>query len=213
MAVGLLSLSLCVGMVARPRPSGGGGFGAPKPSKAKAKVKPLAEVVASFATRLPSDPAATPCACGLGSSYAECCQPYHAEGRTVESPERCLRSRFSAFAYRLPLHIITTTSRENRDYRSDKVAWARTLDREGMFDSFDFVRLAVGEAEAGASEGESYLSFTATLRPREAAAGEAAEEMSFSERSRFVRSKGGGWLYASGEVRTDAPGLAGRVLN
>ena len=39
------------------------------------------------------------------------------------------------------------------------------------------------------------------------------DEMTFSERSRFVRSKGGTWLYANGEVTTDTPGLAGAILN
>ena len=39
------------------------------------------------------------------------------------------------------------------------------------------------------------------------------DEMTFSERSRFVRFKGGTWLYANGEVTTDTPGLAGAILN
>ena len=39
------------------------------------------------------------------------------------------------------------------------------------------------------------------------------DEMTVLERSRFVRPKGGGWLYANGEVTTNAKGLEGAILN
>jgi len=51
---------------------------------------------------------------------------------------------------------------------------------------------------------EARLSFTATLRPRG-----GGEEVSFSERSRFLCG-GSGWLYASGEVTAEE---GGAVLN
>ena len=149
------------GFGAKPqRPGSGGGFGAQPPS--------LEEVVAGFKTRLPED-ASVDCPCGSGDSYEACCQPCHAglqsgEGYPMESPEHCLRCRFSAFAFRLPLPIIATTHSDNRDYRTDRVAWARMLNRDGMFDDFRFARLEVGEAEEGANEREAFLSFRATLR-------------------------------------------------
>ena len=192
------------------RSGGGGGFGKPPPATGGgfgAKPPTFDEVIATFKTRLPED-ASVCCPCGSGEAYATCCQPFH-DGQPVDSPERCLRSRFAAFAYRLPRHIISTTHPDNRDYRTDRVAWARTLNREGLFDDFDFVRLEVGDAEPGASEQESFLSFRATLRRR----GGAEDEMAFSERSRFVRTKAAGWQYASGDVTTDVPGLSGTVLN
>ena len=129
------------GFGAKPqRPGSGGGFGAQPPS--------LEEVVAGFKTRLPED-ASVDCPCGSGDSYEACCQPCHAglqsgEGYPMESPEHCLRCRFSAFAFRLPLPIIATTHSDNRDYRTDRVAWARMLNRDGMFDDFRFVRLEAG---------------------------------------------------------------------
>ena len=148
-----------------------------------------------------------PHAARTGDTYEACCKPYH-NGQPVDSPERCLRSRFSAFAYRLPRHIICTTHPDNRDYQADRVTWARALNKEGLFDDFDFVRLEVGEAEPGGDEKEAFLSFRATLRRR----GGAEDEMAFSERSRFVHSDDA-WLYASGQVTTDVPGLSGTVLN
>lgn len=89
---------------------GGGGFGAPK------KAAPtLDEIVAGWKTRLPAD-TSTACPCGSGDAYDSCCRPYHIGEKAPESPERCLRSRYSAFAYRLPKHIIRTTDRTNSEY-------------------------------------------------------------------------------------------------
>ena len=84
-----------------------------------------------------------------------------------------------------------------------------------MFDDFRFARLEVGEAEEGANEREAFLSFRATLRRFSGSKDEdgMADEMTLLERSRFVRTKEGGWLYANGEVTTDAAGLEGAILN
>ena len=199
------------------RPGGGGGFGALPPT--------LEEVVAGFKTRLPED-ASVDCPCGRTDatgapmSYEACCQPCHAgltsgEGYPMESPVDCLRCRFSAFAYRLPLPIIATTHSDNRDYRTDRVAWARTLNRDGMFDDFRFVRLEVGKAEEGSNAREAFLSFSVALRRVSGTKDEDGmdDEMTVLERSRFVRTKEGGWLYANGEVTTTAAGYEGAVLN
>ena len=75
--------------------------------------------------------------------------------------------------------------------------------------------MQVGEAEEGANEREAFLSFRATLRRFSGSKDEdgMADEMTLLERSRFVRTKEGGWLYANGEVTTDAAGLEGAILN
>ena len=106
-----------------PRPASGG-FGAAKPPPPT-----LESVCAGFPTRLPSDAASTPCVCGSGDAYACCCQPYHLGEKRAESAERCVRTRYSGFAYRLPRYIIETTHRTNRDYMKDKVKWARRAHR------------------------------------------------------------------------------------
>ena len=106
-----------------PRPASGG-FGAAKPPPPT-----LESVCAGFPTRLPPDAASTPCVCGSGDAYACCCQPYHLGEKRAESAERCVRTRYSGFAYRLPRYIIETTHRTNRDYMKDKVKWARRAHR------------------------------------------------------------------------------------
>ena len=187
----------------------GGGFGAPKPPPPT-----FDEVVGAWKTREPSD-TSVDCACGVKQSYKECCQPYHNGDKVSESPEWCLRSRYTAFAYRLPEYIIRTTDKTNSDYNADKIKWARKLNKEQMFDDFKFFGLEVGEVEDGASEDEEYLNMRVSLMPLDAAGlNKQPDPMVFSERSRFLKHpKSGAWLYAAGEVRTEAAGFAGRVLN
>lgn len=187
----------------------GGGFGAPK-----AAPPTLDEVCASFPTRLPEDLGVC-CPCGSGETYERCCRTYHLGEKSAESPERCLRTRYSAFAYRLPKHIIATTAKSNSDWLSDKTKWARKLSKEGMFDSFRFVGLEVGETEDGTNEREAFLSLRVTLQPIDSKTklNTQAEPMVFAERSRFTRTTKGAWLYASGDVTSEASGLKGRVLN
>jgi uncharacterized protein YchJ len=120
---------------------------------------------------------------------------------------------YTAFAYRLPEYIIRTTDKTNSDFMTDKIKWARKLNKEQMFDSFKFVGLEVGEREEGETEDEEFLSLRVSLMPVDAAGiQKQPEPMVFSERSRFVKRKGA-WQYAAGEVTTEAAGFKDRVLN
>ena len=188
--------------------SGGGGFGAAPPPPAT-----LEEVVAGWPTRLPADNSVE-CPCGSGDSYADCCRPYHLKEKTAESPERCLRTRYSAFAHRLPIYIIDSTDQTNGDYQKDRIKWARRLNKEQMFDSFQFVNLEIGDAEDGSSDTEKFLSLRVTLQPIDPVTKmkAAADPLVFSERSKFLRNKAGTWLYAAGEVRSEAIGFKDRTL-
>lgn len=47
------------------------------------------------------------CPCHSGLAYADCCQPLH-EGQTAPDAERLMRSRYSAYALRLPAYILHT---------------------------------------------------------------------------------------------------------
>jgi uncharacterized protein YchJ len=73
--------------------------------------------------------------------YKECCKPYHDNYLELlpETPERVLRTRYSAFVYRLIPYIIQTTHYMNTDYQSNPIRWAKLLHREGMFDSYNFM--------------------------------------------------------------------------
>lgn len=107
------------------------GFGAPPPAP-----KTLEEVVRGFGNRLPKD-FEDPCMCGSSESYASCCRPYHKGDKKPETPEWALKSRYAAFAYRLPIYIIETTDKSNGDYMKDKIKWAKKLSKTSMFDTFE----------------------------------------------------------------------------
>lgn len=211
LCVPLLGADGLITMAAGKRPAkaaaGGKGFGPKRPS--------LAEVVASIKTRLPAEAATSfLCACGSGDTYAACCEPYHSGASVVSTAERLVRARYSAFTYRLPAYVVNTTHPLNRDYNADPVQAVQTLDRQGMFDSFEFVNLDIVRAEE-ASSAEHFVSFTVTLRAsRDDGQIAQGQELRVSERSRFLpTSDGASWLYASGEVRALVDGLEDAVLN
>lgn len=187
--------------------AGGKGFGTRAPT--------LADVLLPMKTRLPVD-SSVPCACGSGEPYAECCAPYHRGEVLPAAAERLVRTRYSAFAYRLPAYVVNTTHPLNRDYEKDTVRAVKALDRRGMFDSFEFVELAITSTEEDSSE-ERFATFTVTLRASKDAAAEGVvkgQELRLRERSRFLpTADGSSWLYAGGEVRALVDGIDDTVLN
>jgi len=182
-------------------PQMAGGFGAPPPPP-----KTLEEVVKGFGHRLPKD-FSEPCMCGSGESYADCCRPFHAGEKAPETPERCLQTRYSAFAYRLPIYIMETTDKTNADYMKDKIKWAKKLSKTSMFDTFDFgaSSLGTGEVEAGDDDDTVHMENSFTLQPK----GSGAAPVTTFERTTFVRRKGS-WYFKSGAVTSDAVGLRKR---
>eukprot|EP00578_Thalassiosira_sp_NH16_P023804 CAMPEP_0181088146 /NCGR_PEP_ID=MMETSP1071-20121207/6634_1 /TAXON_ID=35127 /ORGANISM="Thalassiosira sp., Strain NH16" /LENGTH=241 /DNA_ID=CAMNT_0023170049 /DNA_START=79 /DNA_END=804 /DNA_ORIENTATION=+ len=184
------------------------GFGAPPPR--------LEEVLAAFKTRAPDDADARPCPCGSGEVYGACCGPLHRGDRPRATMTDVLRSRYVAFSWRNIGYVMDTTHESCRDYRDDRVAWARDLDRGGMFDSFEFVRLSAGPEEINEDDGnEGFVEFEVTLRAKEDEDNPVAgQETLISERSRFLRNpKDGSWSYASGDVRSNVAGLEDTTLN
>lgn len=215
---------------------GFGGFGAPPPT--------LDDFLATVKkTRRPSDAAAVPCPCGASKdvddqsvrkTYAECCAPLH-DGGGCTTPLQVLQSRYVAFAYRNIGHVIRTTHEKCRDYREDTVAWAKDLDKAGMFDSFEFVGLEVQDDDDDdddkteeevvklKDDNEAFLEFQVRLKGRSREEGPTrsrslssieGEETVVSERSRFLRDpETGTWKYAGGDVRSTVQGLEDTSLN
>lgn len=61
------------------------------------------------------------CACMSGKEYGKCCRPLHMSTRTARMAEDLLRSRYSAYAYKLPEYIMKTTAKEMQEF--DKRRW------------------------------------------------------------------------------------------
>jgi SEC-C motif-containing protein len=117
------------------------------------------------------------------------------------------------YQWRLPLYVIETTHPTCRDFRKNKVVWVKDLNRGGMFDSFDFIGLEAGEEIINNDEG--FIDFKVKLRSNENS-GEyiKGQEIVICENSRFLRSGDPpGWLYASGEVKSEVAGLEDTILN
>eukprot|EP00525_Craspedostauros_australis_P000440 CAMPEP_0198131162 /NCGR_PEP_ID=MMETSP1442-20131203/55538_1 /TAXON_ID= /ORGANISM="Craspedostauros australis, Strain CCMP3328" /LENGTH=243 /DNA_ID=CAMNT_0043791919 /DNA_START=73 /DNA_END=804 /DNA_ORIENTATION=- len=185
------------------------GFGAAPPTHA--------EVLDSLRTRFTTDDLSKPCPCGSGETYEACCRPFHLGEQTCQRSMDVLKSRYSAFRFRNIGYVQRTTHPECRDFTTDKVAWAKSLDKEGMFDSYDFVKLNVlSDEEAGKDENESYVAFEVVLRAMQRLAEDGLEgkETVISEKSRFLKDlTDGSWSYAGGEVRSGESGLEDTVLN
>ena len=192
----------------------GGGFGTATAPKT------VAEVCKTFKHRLPKDFTEL-CICrdkseagNAGTSYADCCRQMHLGEKNAETPEECLRARFAAYAYRQPEFIIRSTDKTSSEFKKDKLKWARSLDSRGMFDTYDFVKLEVGEAEVGKPEGDSPVYFLSpnvfTLQPK----GQLSKPpVATAERSKFIKRKAG-WLFVEGSEPTakEAPAAADLLL-
>ena len=190
------------------------GFGSAPPT--------FADIVSGFRTRLPDNAGLLPCSCGslveddsVATSgrrlYKDCCEPIHLGLKTCARPLDVLRSRYSAFSFRLISHVIATTHPTCRDYQDDTIAWARSLNRNGMFDSFDFVALEHGDELVDGDQ--AWIEFTVRLRAKDQADSNrlSGKESEVMEKSLFLRDDQGVWSYASGDVRTAVTGSS--ILN
>lgn len=177
----------------------------------------LEDTLATFKSAVPPPPHDTiPCPCGQfsGKSYAECCGPYHDGVEQPVSPLAVLRSRYSAFCWRNIAYIIQTTHSTCRDFRENKVAWAKDLDRNGMFDSYDFVGLTVLGDEEISNENEGFVNFEVRLRANQAVDQIEGQIQVIKERSKFLRDpETKVWSYASGDVSTSVGELEDIKLN
>ena len=126
----------------------------------------------------------TACPCGTGLPYDSCCGPFH-DGVTAPTAEQLMRSRYSAFALRLPAYLLET--------------WhPTTRPRKLVLDpAQEWLGLQVLEARGGFLDTDGVVEFRATWRQ------DGRTEV-LHERSRFVR-EGSRWLYVSGVTPPRAP--------
>jgi SEC-C motif-containing protein len=170
--------------------TGAKGFGAPALT--------WIDVASKCKTRLPRNADEVPCPCGSGLVYKDCCALYHGGDKLPESPIKVLRSRYTAFAWRLIKYVIETTHPACGDWRDDKIDWVKDLDKGGMFDNYCFVSLEPGPEEFE-SDTVGYISFTVRMKGQDGSAYEGDDRV-ISERSQFLRDEEGKWLYSVGEI-------------
>lgn len=102
-----------------------------------------------------------------------------------------------------------------RDYRENRIAWAKDLNKGGMFDSYEFVGLEAGPEVQGKDENEGFITFKVKLKSKQPGFEKSkGSETVVTETSKFLRDpETGVWRYSSGEVRADVAGLEDTILN
>lgn len=114
------------------------------------------------------------------------------------------------------MYIVDTTHPACNDYKKDKLAWVKDMNREGMFDSYEFVNLAAGPQEISEDdEKEGFIDFKVNLRANENLGEDVqGQEIVVRERSRFLCSgEPASWSYAGGDVTSEIEGLEDMKLN
>jgi len=172
------------------------------------------EVCSKFKTRLPSDTSSVLCPCGTGEMYETCCAPYHRGTVLPDSPTKVLRTRYTAFTYRIVPYILDTTHETCRDYRENRITWAKDMNKNGMFDSFQFVALEPGPEIFGKDDKEVFIDFKVRMQAvKDFGDCVTGQEMVIGEKSRFICDDSGKWTYASGDVSSLIEGLEDMILN
>lgn len=122
-----------------------------------------------------------PCPCNEHVAYATCCQPYHLCQATPDTPEKLMRSRYSAYALKDFSYVEKTwhpTTKPNTSFEGDaETKW---------------IGLKINKAWDSQQPNEAFVEFTAKYKDNG-----KAEKM--HEVSRFVKENGL-WFYVDGIV-------------
>lgn len=127
-----------------------------------------------------------PCPCCSKRTFDACCEPYIERRKEAETPERLMRSRFSAYATRKVDYLIATTAVEER----------AKIDPEELASycrSVSCISLKVLQTEKGGPQDEDgTVLFHASLQIN-------GKRMLHRELSRFRREEGR-WVYVDGDT-------------
>lgn len=117
---------------------------------------------------------ASPCPCGSGKTFGQCCEPVLKQARTAATAEELMRSRFTA-------HVV-------RDYRHLHRTYWETARRPFVEEreegpDMKWTRLVIHAHEVGAKPDAAFVDFTAYFD-------DAGTERPMHEKSEFARIDG-----------------------
>lgn len=124
----------------------------------------------------------SPCPCGSGKSYGDCCRPYHLAQAYAESAEQLMRSRYSAYALQLENYLLKT--------------WAETTRPAeiGFENGLSWQKLTIVATKKGRkNDRQGTVKFIAEFQL-------GLDRDSMSETSRFSRDEKNHWVYVDGDV-------------
>lgn len=121
------------------------------------------------------------CPCKSRETYAACCQPFHLGRAKPDTAEQLMRSRYSAYFFRLVDYLVATTHPDTRE-RELKAHLEETIHEA----NWRFLTI-LGSSKGGPDDKTGKVEFVAEYFEN----GQAHE---LHERSRFKRYKGA-WKY------------------
>ena len=125
------------------------------------------------------------CPCKSRETYAVCCQPFHLGRAKPGTAEQLMRSRYSAFFFRLVDYLVTTTHPDSRE-PDLKARLEETIHHA----NWRFLTI-LSSSKGGASDKMGKVEFVAEYFEDE-------QPHKLHERSRFKRYKGA-WKYIDGK--------------
>ena len=158
----------------------------------------------------------SPCACGSGATYGDCCEHYHSGKAFPPTPIKVVRSRFSALAYKMTQYMMATTHPSHKEYvddeqKSKRKVWEKDL--KAFAEEYNFLSLVFDDETrdntVAADALSSTVSFTAKLQ--RVTLGERPNE-EIKEVSTFKRdSPTAPWLYADAIVKSSVKNIQMQV--
>ncbi|MDP3072516.1 MAG: YchJ family metal-binding protein [Opitutaceae bacterium] len=128
-------------------------------------------------TRPPVVPS-SPCPCGSGRTFGECCEPLLKQARPAATAEELMRSRFTAHCIGDHRHLHRTYLETSR----------QSFVEEAPTEEVQWTRLVIRAHEAEVKPDRSYVDFTAYFQGNDGA------EHPMHEKSEFHRI-GGEWFF------------------
>lgn len=121
------------------------------------------------------------CPCGVGESYAACCEPLHQGAEQAVTAEALMRSRYSAYALGLDEYVLRTWHPRHRPTSLDVDPGTR------------WIALEIEHTDVGGPDDQRGI---VEFRARYVADGRRGE---LHEVSRFER-RAGRWFYVDGDI-------------
>ena len=135
--------------------------------------------------RIPREREESLCPCKSRLSYAQCCLPFHQGKAKPETAEQLMRSRYSAYFFRLVDYLVETTHPDTRE-----PGLKRSLEKIIYQANWRYLNI-LGVAQGGKDDKRGKVEFVAEYFVD-------GEPYELHEMSRFKRYKGA-WKYLDGK--------------
>ncbi|MCW8885969.1 MAG: YchJ family protein [Motiliproteus sp.] len=129
----------------------------------------------------------TPCPCGSGKNYNQCCEPAIEGIKPASTAELLMRSRYTAFAIGRSDYLLKTTHPDHRQELSIEL-----LDEQISMTTWSELEI-LETIQGSESDSTGVVSFIASFSSDEG-------EAQLHETSRFIRENEH-WLYVDGEIK------------